>query len=322
LRSHPELTKFLLEKDIYLISDWAILNDTKPRQLQRILLDFHQLTQSTLDEAMVLLQAYHNVYRLERLSQRKSGGKGKCQPPSASQLEKIAQLAKLSLTEAEILTELEGLAEFLRQYRIAIKSKKTMQVSWDNGDSQNTQGSQYNPIQYQVEQKQVRDGEDLAELAQQEFLSLYRQQFWQSLETAISEVISRWQSKQKEAKKSQFITALKAYHCQGFSMTEIASLIGFKKQYQVTRLLTLNDFRSDIQQEMLGILTKQILSLAEAYNNPNQLLQRQQQIAIALEEQVANVIQEAKNEDRTNRKQPFKNILAQYICHYLDQLNQ
>lgn len=319
LRSDPELTKFLLERDVYLISDWAILNDTKPRQLQRILLDFHNLSQSTLDQCITLLQAYHHVYRLERLSQRKSGGKGKCQPPLASQLEKIVELGKLSLTSAEVLTELEGLAELLRQYRIAIKIKKAKQVSWDN---QGNADIEYNPIEYQLEQKQLRDSEDLAELAQQEFLNRYRQQFLVSLETAISAVISRWQSKQKEAKKSQFITALKAYHCQGFSMTEIAPLIGLKKQYEVTRLLKLKDFRFDIQQEMLGILTEQIQFLASAYNDPNQLVQREQQIAIALEEQVANVIQEAKNEDRTNRKQPFKNILAQYICSYLDQLNQ
>ena len=122
----------------------------------------------------------------------------------------------------------------------------------------------------------------------------------------------------KEPKKSQFINALKAYHCEGLSTTEIANIMSFT-QCKVSRLLKLKDFRSDIQQEMLGILTEQIQFLASAYNDPNQLVQREQQIAIALEEQVANVIQEAKNEDRIHKKQPFKNILAQYICRYLDQ---
>lgn len=307
VRSHSGLTQFLFEKDVYLISDWAILNDTKPRQLQRILLDFHKLTQSTLDQAMVLLQAYHNVYSLERVNQRKAGLTGKCQPPSATQLQKIAQLAKLSLTEAETLTELKNLAELSRQYRVAIKSKKAKKESWENPD-----------IQYQVEQKQLRDSLDLGELAQQEFLTRYRQQFLVSLETAISAVISQWQSKQKEPKKSQFINTLKAYHCEGLSTTEIANIMSFT-QCKVSRLLKLKDFRADIQQEMLGILTEQIQFLASAYNDPNQLVQREQQIAIALEEQVANVIQEAKNEDRIQKKQPFKNILAQYICRYLDQ---
>jgi hypothetical protein len=37
VKFHPELNAFLLERGIYMISNWAILNDTRPKQLERIL---------------------------------------------------------------------------------------------------------------------------------------------------------------------------------------------------------------------------------------------------------------------------------------------
>ncbi|MEO0688287.1 MAG: hypothetical protein AAFY76_25315, partial [Cyanobacteria bacterium J06649_11] len=35
VKQHPEIHRFLLEHGIFLISDWAILNDTNPKELQR-----------------------------------------------------------------------------------------------------------------------------------------------------------------------------------------------------------------------------------------------------------------------------------------------
>lgn len=46
VKQHPHLNAFLLEEcGVYLMSDWAILNDTKPQQLERILKEFEGLRQ-------------------------------------------------------------------------------------------------------------------------------------------------------------------------------------------------------------------------------------------------------------------------------------
>ncbi len=312
VRADPNLNQFLLERGIYLISDWAILNDTKPKQLQRIFREFHNFDETVISQGSLLLEAYHQVYLLDRFNSRKAGSRPKCSPPTTAQLERIAQLTKLSLTPEETLTRLQNLAEPLKEYRIFVRGGKTKQESLANSH-----------IQLKVEQQQLAQIQDnSAEETQEEFLRRYRQQFLSCLKKAIASVVSQWLNKKKEPKKQQFVTALKLFHCQGLSMTTIASMIGLKRQDQVTRLIQLKNVRSDIQKAMLQSLSQQIRKMAVIYTNPNQLLQKEQQIVIALEEQVNSVIEEAKSEASTAKNQPPKSILAQYICNYLKQKEQ
>ena len=135
----------------------------------------------------------------------------------------------------------------------------------------------------------------------------------------MASVVPQWLNKQKEPKKQQFITALELFHCQGVSMTEIASRIGLQAQFQVTRLMQLKNFRSDIRQQMLRDLRQQILEMAAIYTDSEQLLKQEQQIEVALEEQVASVIEEAETEASQAKNQPLKSIFAQSLCRYLHQ---
>jgi cytochrome c-type biogenesis protein CcmH/NrfF len=302
VRYEQNLNQFLLERGLYLISDWAILNDTKPRQLQRILKEFHHLDDPTIARSCLLLEAYHTIYRQARLEQRKTGNRGKCPAPTPTQLQKIAQFSQLSVTPEKMLTQLQVLAEQLREYRIFVRGGKLKQDSLDHPD-----------IQIKVEQQQVVNCPD--DTAEGEFLSRYRRQFSKALERAIASVVPQWLNRQKEPKKQQFLTALKLFHCQGYSMTEIASAIGLQAQYQVTRLMQLKNFRSDIRQQMLKELGGQILEMAAIYTDPERLLQREQQIEIALAEQVASAIEQA--EASLAKHQPSKSIFARSLCRYL-----
>jgi hypothetical protein len=96
VKQHRELNKFLLECGVYLISDWAILTDTQPKQLQRILKEFHTLSVSELEiqEAQYLLHSYHTVYRIQRLQQIRRRVRSICTEPTTEQLEDIAQYIK------------------------------------------------------------------------------------------------------------------------------------------------------------------------------------------------------------------------------------
>lgn len=118
---------------MYFVSDWAILNDTKSKQLERILSQFHQLRASDVAQACILLESYHAVYRRDRLEQRRkplscgqTSSQKQCPPPTAAQLEEIAQQMNakgaLNVGTEEVITQLQGLAECLRQYSLCVKA--------------------------------------------------------------------------------------------------------------------------------------------------------------------------------------------------------
>jgi hypothetical protein len=308
VRSEVNLNQFLLEKGLYLISNWAILNDTKPQQIQRIFKEFHNFNETVINQATRMLTAYHTIYRQERLASRTTGNRSKCLDPTPTQLQKMAEILNVSTPPEILLNQLENLAEQLRKYRIFVKGGKPKQQSLDNSD-----------IQTKVERQQVENfAEDTEEEVQGEFLTRYRQQFLSCLEKAIVFVTTQWLNKQKEPKKRQFLRALKLFHCQGLSMTAIAAAIGLQRQDQVTRLMQLKNFRADIQHKMLQELRQQILEIATIYTDADQLIKQEQQIEAALTEQVESEINQAKSEASAAKNQPLTSLFSQYLCRYLD----
>lgn len=315
VRHHRELNAFLLEHGVYLVSDWAILNDTTPKQLHRIFADFHQLTPTEIQQASKLLESYHAVYRRDRLEQRQAGGKGQCLPPNRSQLEQIAQLFQaqtdLKLLPESILARLQEIAERLRQYRIYVRGGKPTTESLDRPESQGLADR----LQA-VDSAQASDDED----NQNQFLSVYRRQFLECLDQSMLQVVrDRNASLQRKNPQTaqQFLTALHLFHCQGKSMGEIAPVVGLQAQYQVTRLLKLKEFRADVRQRLLVALQHYIRTEAAKYTDPERLKQLDQQIEAALDEQITTVIQEAEAEASIAKNRPTKSLFAQRLCRSL-----
>lgn len=91
VKHHRELNRFLLECGVYLLSDWAILNDTTPKKLEHILSSYQPLTPGEIQQAQRILESYHAVYRRDRLQQRQAGVKGSCPQPTDEQLQEMAQ---------------------------------------------------------------------------------------------------------------------------------------------------------------------------------------------------------------------------------------
>ena len=254
VKQHPGLSKFLLECGIYLLSDWAILNDTQPKQLERILSQFHSLTTTEIQQYKWLLQSYHTVYRAQRLQQRKART-SKCQPPTIEQLKQISDKlnnfsqGKYSYEANNLMSQLQQLAGYLREYRIHVRGGSLAKESIDAADTNNNSSVSNIPA--------VNASENEAENQTSEFLKLYRPQFIECLDNALATVtevrVKKIQRKDSiNAKK--FITALELFHCQGLPMTEIAKRIEMKAQFQVTRLLKLKELRADITHELLSLL--------------------------------------------------------------------
>ncbi|MEL6580781.1 MAG: hypothetical protein AAFQ14_13605 [Cyanobacteria bacterium J06621_12] len=310
VKQHRELQLFLLEQGVYLISNWAILNDTKVKQVERILAEFHSLTTTEIEQGAILLSSYHQIYRRDRLKNRQKKGQ-KCQTPTIEQLESIANLVEQQTNSAlaaeQTLTLLEKLAEQLREYRIYVRGGKTRQESLDS-------------ISHSQAAREVEPDENLD---RGEFLKSYQQEFKTSLDTAIAEVVSTRLSKfkgKKAAKKNQFITALELFHCQGESMSAIAPKINLQAQYQVTRLLKLKELRTDIRHQMLQKL-RDWTAKQEALpplQDLASLQQRDREIESALGSQIDLVLDEAEKE--VSVANSTASVLAQRICHYLDSI--
>jgi hypothetical protein len=321
VRLHKELSQFLQQHGVYLITDWAILNDTKPEQLQRILSEFHALTAIEIQQAHALLQGYHAVYLHDRLHLIQQGvikAKQKCVEPTADQLTRIAESVRLKsnlyLSNESILRRLHAIATQLRQYRLYIRTGLFPTQSLD-------QPSQ-SPVAEEIQTVESDENDEKSE-----FLREYRRQFLHCLDQALEQVINDrvayfQQKKQAKAQKKaeHLLLALKLFHCQGQSMGEIAPQIELEAQYQVTQLMKLKEFRAAVRCTLLQLLGDRIYNLASGYSDPERLHNLNAQIEAALDEQVTNIVIEIPEREAAPGKtnQPLPSLFSRRLCHHLD----
>ena len=311
VKQNRELQRFLLEQGVYLISNWAILNDTNIKQLGRVLAEFHSLTPTEITTASNLLASYHAVYRRDRLKNKQGKG-GRCQTPSEEQLAQISELFEqatgISLSVEQILSSLEQVATQLREYRIYVRGgQRKQEKSFDNAEL-NTEGLQASVITEEYDRADSGD-----------FLAAYQQQFQKSLDRSVDTVIQTKLSKfkgKKAAKAPQYLQALELFHCEGKAMGEIAKVIGMEAQYQVTRLLKLKELRADIRQQMLQIMGDWTTNQTAKFTDRDTLKSRENAIAEALGEQIDLVLEEAEKEVSIVGQN--RSVLAEKICTYLD----
>lgn len=320
VKHNSELNAFLLEHGVYLVSDWAILNDTKPKQLERIFSQFHCLSTVQIKQAVLLLESYHAVYRRDRLSALESGCMGPCPPPTVYQMHQMADyiLKQPPIQELEVnrqglapevtLAQLQNIAELLRRYRIHVRGGQL------NRDS--LTDPEVNRQAESIQSCNANNDED----EQTEFLKSYLQEFNTALERAIERVMIARSTKLERKgsqKVEQFIQALGMFHCQGRAMGEIASEIGLQAQYQVTRLLNLKQLRADMRRHMLNFLYGSVANLAKDYADPERLHNLDRQLEAILSEQVEKVMYEAEAEGSHARGHPLHSQFAQKLCEYL-----
>lgn len=316
IRQHPEVKQVLLEHGVYLISPWALLNDTKPDRLPPILSQFHQLTTAEVTQACLLLASYRHVYLPDRLQQRlQKGSRQACAPPTTAQLQAMSQWlhdqTQMTIAPEALLKQLQTLAQQIRQYRLARRGGVQASRSLDEPE-----------VRDRLEYEQLNYQADATTADQTEFLQRYRQGFEAALQTAIVTVVQDRVQKARSAQQAErFLVALQAYYCQQQSMGEIARLIGVRAQDAVSRLLNLKPLRADVRRHMLLSLQAEVLTQAAAFISPEQLRQCDRQIEAALDEQLEALMQAEAQRDKTPKG--FKRNethFSQTLCRYLDQL--
>ncbi len=316
VKQHSELKKFLLEHGVFLVSDWALLNDISPQKLQLILSDMYNLATIEIQQRTDILISYHTVYREDRLQQRIKGITSPCKPPTSEQLIRMADDIKNRtgkiINPELLLSQLQNIATKIRQYKIIAQGGYVSEVSFEQAGIQ--------PIA-EGSQATYDDRE------QSKFIQLYQDKLIESLDAAIAQVIDEFAAKLKCKPKNNkneksLLSGLHLFHCQGQAMSQIAPKIGFKKQYEVTRFLKLNQFRADIRQRLLINLRDGVIEIARYFTNYQQLEGLDKKIESILDEQILNVIQEAESEAKSPVKnQPLCSLLARRLCRYLDSLS-
>ncbi|PSN16134.1 hypothetical protein C7293_04155 [filamentous cyanobacterium CCT1] len=247
-RQHPELNDFLLEHGILQQSSWALLNEKSPDDLRRILADTYNLPGFEIEQACQLLGSYHAVYRRDR-----RGSRGKCKPPTEPQLAEIQRRSGLALTPAAVLAKLVELADYLRQQRLL--SKGVLPASSIDDEALGP------AIEAQVSQADMAGTLGDRDSTQQLY-DLVNTCLDQAINTAIDQRLTYLQ-KQSADKAKAYRLALKLYCCEQRTMAEIAAAVGLEAQYQVTRLLKIDDLLANIRRQLLQQLQTNLLALMQ-----------------------------------------------------------
>jgi hypothetical protein len=314
VRHHRELRKFLQEHGVYLATDWGILNDSSPELLRKVLAEFYLLTAAEIRPACDLLQAYHQVYRHDRLQQRQRGelrGKGTCIAPSQEQLTRMGRYLQEPYSPEQILAQLQTIATQLRQYKLHRASKTLPTKSLDQP------GGAAIVAKIQTTEPEIEPEEE-------NFLIFYRQQMLACLDQALAQAThDRFVYLQRKniEEAQQFLTALELLHCQGQSMGRIAPQVALNAQYQVTRLLQLDKFRENVQSRLLQLLLNSVLDQAATYIDPVRLQRLNRELKTVLEEDINKLIQQAKSETAVAKQGPLPSLFSRRLCHHLDHLN-
>jgi len=307
VRQNAELNRFFMEQGIYLISDWAILNDTKPEKLRRVLIEFYQWASAPSEQAALILESYRLVYLSDRIVQ---GAKGKCTDPTPDQLQRIASAlhtkSNQTLSPESIFNQLQLLAKKLRQYRLERYRSSAQSIDIPE-------------ISREAEQ-QLNSRVSETDEAQQ-FLHAYRPQFLACLDAALEKVVSDRLTKFKTTTQTkQFYTALQLFHCQRLTMTAIAEQLNLPRQDSVSRLLKVKDLRTDVRLHMLPCLKTYVLEVAQEYT-PTRLQGFDEQIETALSEQIEQIILVETKQAQTARNYLTGSLFSERLCAYLDREN-
>jgi hypothetical protein len=125
VQQDSQVQTLLRDCGLYVVSDWALLNNTTPSDLEQILSQVHRLPIPDIHQATQLLTHYHAVCRHEYRHQHSAGSPGDW-APSPTQMHQIAQALQttvphptaptLSTAPIAVLNQLHQLAAQLASY--------------------------------------------------------------------------------------------------------------------------------------------------------------------------------------------------------------
>jgi hypothetical protein len=300
----PELKYFLSEFGFQHLSDWALLNRARAKQLEPL-----------SERDRLLVEAFHAVYRRDRRQKQQIG---KCADPNRDQLTEMRlELEKHGMatqSPGDVLKALKQVAQQLRQADIWSYRTPLEVQNIENGH-------------YELRHDLPTQAFDALEMEQQEFLEFLRQQLQIALADAIEQGIAAHLQQLENSRKyaafaSSFIAGLQRYYCQGMSLREIAPQLGMSSWDQARRVLNPGELLSKIRSLTLQQLFDQTLKKAQAQGlvsaspEPSYLKALAEQIEAFTD---TEIFAEAATEIKAGKSRLMKSEYAQQLKRYFAQ---
>ncbi|MGL5082041.1 MAG: hypothetical protein ACRC8A_11205 [Microcoleaceae cyanobacterium] len=260
IRQHPDVRRLFLEHGILMATNWALLNQTQPKDLQ-VLANCGVLTDKEVTENQLLLQCYHQVYRAQWRNSKK---KGVCPLPTEIQIKEIASEFEtrlgISLFPNIILQNLLDLAQKIRVHKIREAGGITLKDSIDHS---------------KILERIPNPSAEADELEEQmsSVVECLDQAIVETIQTRLVAL-----NRRTPDKVAKYPVALKLYFCsekttKTMTMNDIAERINLKGQYEVTRLLEVGKFYPSVQNRTVAHLKDRFSKYINVFNSPDRLEQ-------------------------------------------------
>ncbi|MDY6899597.1 MAG: hypothetical protein SWZ49_16190 [Cyanobacteriota bacterium] len=245
-KQNPELKKFLSEFGFKHLSDWALLNRVRKKQLERL-----------LEQERYVVQAFHAVYRRDRQQQKNRGNK-KCPDPTTAQLEEmLAYLQSLQVwinTPVQLINELKQIALQLRRYDV-----------WNSRESLDTFDEESGT--YVTRRDLPATSLDEADVEQQEFLQFLHQLLYTTLSQTIKQQVEANIQKLQKSKRyapfaAKYIQGLYLYYESAMSLKDIAPELGMSSWDQARRILNPGELLLKVRAKTVEQMLESILKKA------------------------------------------------------------
>lgn len=304
-KQNRELKNFLSEFGFKPLSDWALLNRARTKQLQQL---------SVSDRHLV--EVFHAVYRRDRRKQPHKGAR-RCSDPNEAQLQEMLTL--LPDTESvvnssnELLKALKQVAIQLRQYDVW-SYREPLEIQEPDTGSYVLRSD----LPYEVTNE--------INVEQQELVQFLHQQFQMALERAIAQEIQTTVAKLQKSKRYaplalQYIPGLQLYYGQGKSLKEIVPQLGMTSWDQARRVLNPGDLLSRVRASCTAQLLERLLKKAQEKGltklppEPDYLKTLAKQIEAFADEEV---FQEAAAEIKTGKNRSLNSVYAEQLRFYIE----
>ena len=306
-KQNQEVKDFLSEFGFKNLSDWAILNRARPKQIE-----------SLSERDRQLIQVFHAVYRRDRRERRSPGAK-KCPDPSNSQMqEMLTLLQKQNVTinsHAKLIAQLQQVVVQLKQYDVW-SCREPLEIY--DPDTKNEV----------IRQDLPHDSRDELDVEKQEILEFLDQQLKLALTQAIEQEIHACMTKLEKSKNyaifaQKFIPGLQLYYCQAMSLKEIVPLLGMTSWDQARRILNpgeiLNNVRARTIEQVLDntIAKAQEKELTQIPPDPEYLKTLAEQIEAFAD---AEIFKEAAEEIRAGKNREMNSLYAEHLRVYFNNI--
>lgn len=302
-KQHSELRAFLSEFGFQTLSDWALLNRVRPKQLEQL-----------SDRDRQLVEVFHAVYRRDRRQQQQVGRCGDPNELQLTEMENLLQQRGILLNSQALIKALKQVAKQLRQLDVW-QSREPLEV-------QNLETGSY-----ELRTDLPADSINELDAEQQEFLELLQQQLSLILERAIEQSIQAQIAQLKKSKKyapfaSCLISGLRLYYCDGLSLREIGPQLGMSSWDQTRRILNPGELLSNTRLQTVQQLLELILEKAHAQGfasmppEPSYLKTLTEQIEAFVD---AEIFAAAAAEIKAGKNRLMDSLYAQHLKHYVEQ---